>query len=666
MTSNTINGRAISQVPLLSRIERRDSVSYGHNARNPGCILLFLLLLLSAGTVECAQAQQFAELDPSRVEQIAQMLSARPSGFGTPCAERAAWNGKTSALQGFVAQASQIIQKPLPAFNAESYLAFTKTGDRAPMESNLHDRSDQLTPLVMAECAEFNGRYLPRIAEVMDSLAAQPSWTLSAHDFHLLNFKGERYFVDLNAADMGDTLAEALYLLGDRIPQATRGRVIESLEKHVFGPMRLSFRIDGPGKVDPLDKGQSWIHENSNWNAVCLKGVTGAALAILPEIKDRAVFVAAAEHYIQYYAKGFNPDGYDPEGLSYWNYGFSHFLELRENILRVTGGKIDLLADVKMQRAALFGLQFQMLPGNSASFGDVAVMPRADTNLLATVERIFKLPQTDPIPATSADFRRMNLTSIMLDLFPLSGDQLASDVARQAALQRLQTYYADSGILVSRPASGQGLAIAIKAGGNTEHSHNDIGSFALAMKDTQLVADPGGPGQYDGTTFGPHRLDSKLLNSFGHPVPEIGGQLQLDATKVKVAVTAHSFSDASDSITIDMTNAYAVPALKRVTRTMIHSRAGPGSVTITDVFDLSAPTEIIESLPTHGAWAKIDDRTLSFSSGNEKVRVTFNAPVAPAFTATSINDYKNAFTRVEVHLPLTRSGKVTMSFTPDD
>ena len=49
------------------------------------------------------------------------------------------------------------------------------------------------------------------------------------------------------------------------------------------------------------------------------------------------------------------------------------------------------------------------------------------------------------------------------------------------------------------------------------------------------------------------------MNSFGHPVPEIGGHLQLDATKVKVSVPAHAFSDTEDSMTIDMTNAYNVP-----------------------------------------------------------------------------------------------------------
>jgi hypothetical protein len=184
------------------------------------------------------------------------------------------------------------------------------------------------------------------------------------------------------------------------------------------------------------------------------------------------------------------------------------------------------------------------------------------------------------------------------------------------------------------------------------------------MGTVQPVGEPGGPKFYTGATFGAHRLDSKLLNSFGHPVPEIGGALQLDATKVKVSVTAHDFSDAEDRFTIDMTNAYDVPALKRVTRTLVHSRADAGSVEIADDFDLAQPTEIIESLPTHGTWKQIDAHTLVFSLGGEDVRAVVDAPVPVTFTETKVDEYANPFTRVEIHAPLAASGKITIRFTP--
>src|SRR5262249_12242318 len=142
-----------------------------------------------------------------------------------PCSDRTAWTARSAELKDVIAQAEQMTGSPLPAFDPDAYLAFSKTGDRQPMERNLHSREGQLAPLVLAECAQYQGKFLPRIAEVLDSLAAMPSWTLSAHDPQLMNFHGERYYVDLNAADMSDAMAEAMYLLGDKIPLATRKRV---------------------------------------------------------------------------------------------------------------------------------------------------------------------------------------------------------------------------------------------------------------------------------------------------------------------------------------------------------------------------------------------------------------------------------------------------------
>jgi hypothetical protein len=339
-------------------------------SRGLAALSLFLIAHLSSRPI--LSQESYAELSRARIHEIAGILAEQPSGFGTPCSDRAAWSARTPELSSLTREAQRAINTPLAPFDEAAYLQFTKTGDRQPMERNLSERTNQIVPLVLAECAEYQGRYLPRIAEVMDSLAAMPSWTLSAHDPLLLNLHGERYFVDLNAADMADNLAEALYLLGNEIPAATRKHVVSEMERHVFAPMRQSFAT---GNSTSDRKGNWWLYADMNWNAVCLKGVTGAALAVLPRLEDRALFVVAAEHYIQHYDDGFNPDGYDTEGLGYWNYGFSHFIELRENLVRATRGKIDLLASPKMKKVALFGIEFPMMPGNAAAFGDAGVMP---------------------------------------------------------------------------------------------------------------------------------------------------------------------------------------------------------------------------------------------------------------------------------------------------
>jgi hypothetical protein len=638
----------------------RKTVSIFVGERLSGYLAAFVLFPIASLQPIYSQ-QSYAELNTARIHEIAGILTEQPSGFGSPCSDRAAWSARAAELSSLTEEAQQVIETPLPPFDENAYLQFTRTGDRQPMQRNLHQRMDQLVPLVLAECAEYQGRYLPRIAEVMDSVAAMPSWTLSAHDPLLLNLHGVRYFVDLNAADMADNLAEALYLLGNKIPGATRKHVMNEMEKHVFGPMRQSFATRSSASDH---NGNWWLYADMNWNAVCLKGVTGAALAVLPSVGDRALFVAAADHYIQYYENGFNPDGYDPEGLGYWNYGFSHFIELRENLLRVTRGKINLLASPKMQKVALFGIEFPMMPDYAAAFGDAGVMPKADPHLIRMIDHIFQIPPlASDAEEHSSGIQHAGLTSIALDLFPVPGDELPTPP--EVSHHELQTYYADSGVLVSRPAPGQDFAVTIKAGGNTTHSHNDIGSFVIGLDGVQPVGDPGGPRYYTGTTFGSHRLDSKLLNSFGHPVPEIDGHLQLDATKVKANVLSHSFSPREDRLVIDMTPAYDVAELKQMKRTLVHSRDGNGTVEITDEFHLTKPTVVIESLPTHGNWQKVDDHTLLFTLDGKQLRVTIQAPNPVTFTQTKVNDYGNPFTRVAARIAVEGSSKIIMRFAPE-
>jgi len=614
---------------------------------------LAVCILASAG-IATASAQH-AALSSARIQQIAAMLPAAPTGVGVPCSDRAAWTPLAGQFKPEIARAEAILQTPFPAWSDDAYLTYTRTGSRKEGEKMLHDRQGELDPLVLAECAEGRGRFIARIATVLDGLAAQKSWTLPAHDPRLTSYNGTRYFVELNSADLAHTIAETLYLLGDKLPESTRTHAMAALDQRIFAPMRATY---------VADKGQTWLHNTANWNAVCLKGVTGAALAVLPSREDRALFVAGAEHYIGYYRQGFNNDGYGAEGLGYWNYGFSHYAELREILWQATGSKLDLFSDPKMQKVALFGAQFAMFPGNSADFGDSHYMVQPDANLMAYINRIFGLGLTAAQPSTA--HAPGSLTLAVEDAFPNPASELHGDSAQSgASLIGLRTWYPDEGVLVSRPAPGGRLAATIKAGGNTGHSHNDVGSFVIGLGATQPVGDPGGPSYYTAETFSSKRLTSRLINSYGHPVPVIGGQQQLDATEVHATVLKTDFTPEQDTITIDMTPAYRVPTLRRFERTMRYSRKGAGSVEIEDSFDLSAPTDIEESLPTHGTWQQLDPHTLLFTAGSERLRVAIDAPSALTVSQEKIDDYANPFTRVAVRLHLEGSGKVTVRFTPE-
>jgi hypothetical protein len=608
-------------------------------------------------TIAVSARAQYAELSPQRIHQIEAMMPAAPAGFVRPCSDRSAWQPLAAQLAPQVKRAEALLTQPLPAWSDDAYLNFKRTGDRLAGEKMMHARQDWLPTLVLAECAEGRGRYISRIAMVLDELASQKSWTLPAHDGNLDSFSGRHYFVELNSADLAHTIAETLYLLGPQLREETRRHMMDALEQRIFAPMRESFSTG---------KGNAWIHYKMNWNAVCLDGVTGAALTVLPDRKDRALFAAAGEHYSQYYLDGFQSDGYGVEGMGYWNYGFSHFVKLRETLWQATQGKIDLFASAKAKKIALFGTQFPMFPDNVASFEDAHYMLGPDAGLMQYVERVFGLKASTPnsgpgqIEATGLK----TLTWVVMTLFPNHAAELKNSIPGGDAVG-LRTYYPESQVLVSRPNPDGKLAITIKGGGNTTHSHNDIGSFVIGLGATQPVGDPGGPSYYTASTFSKDRLQSRLLNSYGHPVPVIDGHLQLDATKVIAQIVDTKFTDKQDSITINATNAYDTPRLRKYLRTMRYSREGAGSIEIEDRFDLTGPVDIEESLPTHGSWRQIDDKTLEFTADGERLRVMINAPGTLTLSADKVDDYRNPFTRVGAKVHLEHSGSVKMVFTPE-
>jgi hypothetical protein len=124
----------------------------------------------------------------------------------------------------------------------------------------------------------------------------------------------------------------------------------------------------------------------------------------------------------------------------------------------------------------------------------------------------------------------------------------------------LRSNFSDVGVLVTRSPTTEvsALAATIKSAGNGPHGHDDVGSYAISVNGTKLAGDVG-RGNYTGRTFSAQRREIKWINSWGHPVPLVGGRQQVDATAAVNTVQSTSFTDAVDDIAINMAPAYALP-----------------------------------------------------------------------------------------------------------
>ncbi len=177
---------------------------------------------------------------------------------------------------------------------------------------------------------------------------------MPAHDPSLRNFRGETMEIDLRVAREAWNLATAKYWLGGKLRPEVRMLIDAELERRVFASFESTIKTGNPRAW--------WLRETNNWNAVCLAGVVGSALTNIESPRRRAFFIAAAEHYVENFRRGFTSDGYCTEGVGYWNYGFGHYVFLSETIYGATDGTLDLLAGDRIERMARFAPRMEIVP----------------------------------------------------------------------------------------------------------------------------------------------------------------------------------------------------------------------------------------------------------------------------------------------------------------
>ena len=550
----------------------------------------------------------------------------------------------------------------MPALPDDLYLDFSKTGNRSRCERVLKERSNRIVNFTLAECLENRGHFVRPLTETIEALCAEKSWTYPAHDRKLDNFYGRTVEIDLRASALAWELATADYVLADKLSPATRRLIRDNVQRRVLQP----FRDMVQGRRPEI----SWLRATHNWNAVCLSGVTGAALALEESPEDRAWFVAAAQHYIQFFLSGFTPDGYCSEGIGYWNYGFGHFLMLGEAIRQATANRTDLLADPAALQPANYGLRTEVLNGIYPTIADCHPGSRpAPDFVLFICERLgLEVPV-----ACRVDFVKPSggLAATMMFSF-LNAPLPIVAHATTTPDSPLRTQFKDGGVFICRsePGSKIPFAAVLKGGHNAEHhNHNDVGSFSVIAGKAMVICDPGGE-VYTARTFSGHRYDSKVLNSYGHAVPVIGGQLQRTGADARAAVLRADFREAEDTLTLDIRSAYTVPELKRLERTFVFRRGESAALTVRDEADFNEPRSFETALITWGDWKKLSEKEVLLSDEGGAVRVRIDTSGEPfKISAERLNEDVPTRTKplrlgIALDSPV-KAATVTLTITPE-
>jgi len=558
----------------------------------------------------------------------------------------------------------------IPQTTYTLYRQFEHTGQRDGYQRPYYLKRTMLTRAVV-EMLLGDETLRDHIHDLLWSICEETTWVLPAHEeqgpvyWDLKPSPRNRPWgahtaltrapdaIDLFAAETGASLAETIYLLGDRLAPEVVQRVRQEVERHIFQPYLAYGR-------------QHWWYKGAlNWNGVC-NGSIG--LAFLRLERDPQTLAEALAQVLEgleaYIATGFEADGGSIEGIGYWNYGLMYYVTLAELLRERTAGQLDLLAAPRLRAIARYPLAMALSPGLWVNFGD-AVEEQALAPGIVT--RLAERSGVDDLRGLLIAPDRLEGRGVATAKLPI----LLRDIAWWdgalrpfPAAARQDFYLPDCAVikLVGQTADSRPVALAAKAGHNDgHHSHTDVGQFILHVDGESLLCDPG-RGLYSREYFRQQRYENVFCNSLSHSVPRIGGRLQSPGPEFggrqqhHGLIVEHGQRAGEKFVVIDFHHAYDLPALTLARRTL---RLNPhtGEVFLEDVFAFDGPPLAIEEalvtwadVELHGARARVSGR-------RSRLELTVLQPAGAVFQAQRLeeecraNQRDGVLTRLTVALP---------------
>lgn len=482
-------------------------------------------------------------------------------GLGAFCdADALARMRSAPHLQGFLAQmraeASRATAEPPAPLTFDLFRRFEVSGDRAAYEAVYFDRYRRFAGLLLTTLIDETDAYLPALSELIWMMCGEYTWALPAHlRVGVEAVQAERVppeqVVDLFAAHVAHMLAEAVYLLGDRLDAWLIYRVRHEIERRVFQPVFY----------DP--RHFWWESAAMNWASVCAGCVGMAALILVDDREALAGMIQRVVRTMDCFLEGFGADGGCPEGIVYWAYGFGFYTYFADMLGAFTAGKLDLLDNPHVRRIAAFPQAVSLGGGRYVNFSDASEEAEVFSGLGSYLAARFDepMPSLKP-PRLDADYI-YRWGHVSRDLLWTDAAQL--DLPACGGTHQLDTL----GWMIARRAlDGQTLAFAAKGGHNDEpHNHNDLGHFIIHVGGESLLADLGA-GVYTRQYFTEGRYGFIHTGSHGHSVPVMNGFRQVAGAGHVAIVLSASHTGDTAHLSLDLTQAYPADAgLSRFIRT---------------------------------------------------------------------------------------------------
>lgn len=550
------------------------------------------------------------------------LRSASGSPPFPPASERDAWGEVRAALgeremAQLLARAEKAAREPIPPLPATLFLEFKRTGQREGYQDPRRQRRLHLATLALAECLDFQGRFLDPILDLAWAICEESSWAMPAHQPDLTDIRHR--VIDLGVAMTALELAELDHLLGDQLDPLLRKRIQDEVEDRCLAPYLTRHDF-------------WWLHNTrsrtvNNWTAVCNGGVVGAAIYLERDPARLAEIIARAARSLDDYMATFDQDGGSSEGPGYWSYGFGYYTILAHLVEARTDGQVSFMESDFVREVARFPLRVILSPGRFINFSDCDRSFYPPAPLLVYLSRRLKIPELMALAQAEPEgrWREMQLTWGLRRLF------WRPDPEPRSFTPAHHDFFRGMQWMVARydPSDPEALVLAAKGGHNAEmHNQNDVGNFILHLRGESVIADVG-RGRYTREYFGPQRYKHFVNSSRGHSVPMPNGQEQRAGREYAAELLEHRADGRVDMMVLELKGAYPAEAdLASLRRTIgLHRDPPRGWVELVDEVCFATGPGTLESPLTTFGEAEVGDGAALLRGERGAVRVTFDPAV---------------------------------------
>ncbi len=604
-----------------------------------------------------------------------------------PATDRAAWNvvrqviGEDSAQQ-IIREAEEFAEVGIPVLPASLFLEFKRIGERRGYQDPMSERRAMQTALALAECLEFEGRFLDPLMDLTWAICEESTWAYPAHASDLADMTNP--YIDLGAAQTGSQLAELDLILGAELDPMVGKRIRHEVDQRLLTPY--------------LTRHDHWWLYNTayrrvnNWTAVCNGNIVLAAIHLEDDLARLAEIIARAARSLDDYLETFDVDGGSSEGPGYWGYGFGNYVLMAQMIEQRSNGRLAFLDGDLIRNVAQFPLKTMLSQNNWVNFSDASLTPTFPGSLLVHLAQRLDLPRLLTLHQQQnqrgvAD-RRWDIAWGLRELFWRADHETPAEPVYVAP--NPHDWYSEMHWMIARynPSDPDALVLAAKAGHNGEmHNQNDVGSFIVQTKGDPVIADLGS-GRYTRDYFNERRYEHFVCQSLGHSCPVPNGQMQgpfsraahtakptpeQDGANFYSTLLEHHADESLDMLKFEMKDVYPAKAdLESLVRTiMLHREEPSGWVELIDNVHFASGPGTFESVLTTFGEAELGDGAVLLKGDKGKLHVAYDEDVVkPRIDVVSDVDLVSGLCDVQrvvfEWIRPQQTGSIVLGITPID